>query len=506
MNLAEKKIKAQSLGLPLLLLLGVVGHGPVARAQSAGTFTATGNMTTDRHSHTATLLADGRVLIAGGVSAYKSLSSVELYDPRTRTFKATGGMTPRAAHSATLLPNGKVLIAGGYFTPATAYTSLATAELYDPETGRFSATGEMSTPRSGATATLLNNGKVLIAGGFYYPGQSNCCFPIGAELYDPDTGTFTATGDMTSGGADTATLLPNGKVLISKGNLDRLIPASEPASIFTAWPYLTATELYEPSSGKFTFAGYAATNHSGPTATLMMNGKVLIAGGDIGDGDGGSLAAELYDPASGTIARTGNLRVGREQHTATLLPDGSVLFAGGHLVPDLSVTAEIYDPLKEAFSGTTSMPIAHEVHTATLLGDGTVLIAGGVWGNSNAELYTPAAVIPAPLLLSLSGDGRGQGAIWHATTGQAASANNPAVAGEALSMYTTSLADGGVIPPQVSVGGRLAEVLYFGSATGYPGYYQVNFLVPHGVPPGPAVSVRLTYLGRSSNAVTIGVR
>jgi uncharacterized protein (TIGR03437 family) len=145
-----------------------------------------------------------------------------------------------------------------------------------------------------------------------------------------------------------------------------------------------------------------------------------------------------------------------------------------------------------------------------------VLLAGGIAtpGNANgsgstiaiAELYTPAVLVPAPALFSVSGDGQGQGAIWHAQTGQIASADSPAVARETLSMYTTNLADGGVIPPQVSIGGSIAEVLYFGVATGYPGYNQVNFVVPSGVTPGSAVSVRLIYLGRSSNAVTIGVQ
>jgi uncharacterized protein (TIGR03437 family) len=109
------------------------------------------------------------------------------------------------------------------------------------------------------------------------------------------------------------------------------------------------------------------------------------------------------------------------------------------------------------------------------------------------------------VLFSISGDGKGQGAVWHAQTGQIASAGNPAIA-EALSMYTTSLADGSVIPPQIAIGGRLAQVLYFGYAPDYPGYSQVNFFVPDGVLPGPAVPIRLTYIGRSSNAVTIGVR
>jgi len=186
------------------------------------------------------------------------------------------------------------------------------------------------------------------------------------------------------------------------------------------------------------------------------------------------------------------------------------LFLGG------LASAELYDSTTGAFTATGSMMTQRAAATATLLNDGRVLITGGSqlqpgFGGppgalSSAELYTPAAAVPAPALYSLSVDGKGQGAIWHAQTGQIASAGNPAIAGEALSMYTTSLAEGGVIPPQVAVGGRLAQVLYFGAAPGYPGYYQVNFVVPERVPPWPSVPVRLTYLGRWSNEVTVGVR
>ena len=247
-----------------------------------------------------------------------------------------------------------------------------------------------------------------------------------------------------------------------------------------------------------------------PTATLMMNGKVLIAGGDIGDGDGGSFIAEHYDPATGAFSRTGNMTVGREQHTATLLPDGSVLFAGGHLVIDLAASAEIYDPIQGAFTRTANMPTAHELHTATLLGDGTVLVAGGFAPfpalTSNAEIYHPAVLVPSPQLFSVSGDGRGQGAILHANTPQLASSDNPAAVGEALEIYSTGLGDGSQIPPQVSIGGRMAEVLWFGNTPGYAGLNQINVRVPVGVAPGPAVPVRLNYLGRPSNEVTIAVQ
>ena len=142
-------------------------------------------------------------------------------------------------------------------------------------------------------------------------------------------------------------------------------------------------------------------------------------------------------------------------------------------------------------------------HTATLLNNGRVLITGSNISplSCSAELYNPRVLASAPVLFSLSGDGRGQGAIWHSTTGQVASGDNPAIAGEALSMYTANLGSGGVIPPRVA--GRLVEVLYFGGAPGYPGYNQVNFRLPNGVASGPA---RLTYLGRPSNEVIIGVR
>lgn len=132
-------------------------------------------------------------------------------------------------------------------------------------------------------------------------------------------------------------------------------------------------------------------------------------------------------------------------------------------------------------------------HTATLLKTGDVPITGGeAWGGfdldygslSSTELYHPALVSPPPALYSMSGDGQGQGAIWHAVTGQVASTQTPAVANEILSMYVSGLAEGGAIPPQVAVGGRLAEILYSGDAPGYPGYFQVNFRVPDGVSPG----------------------
>jgi uncharacterized protein (TIGR03437 family) len=187
------------------------------------------------------------------------------------------------------------------------------------------------------------------------------------------------------------------------------------------------------------------------------------------------------------------------------------LIAGGQLPGGNGLAStELYAPGTGSFYAAGNMTTARAGLTATLLPDGTVLIAGGfsVWPypTSSAEIYKPPVLQAAPVLFSLSQDGQGQGPIWHAAIGQVASPDNPAIAGEALAMYCTSLVDGGVIPPQVAIGGRLAEILFFGNAHGYQGFNQVNFRVPSGVAPGAAISVRLTYLGRPSNEVTISLR
>jgi hypothetical protein len=468
--------------MPAKFWFCAAAYGSVALAQSPGTFTTTGAMAASRVQHTATLLSTGKVLITGGIQGATVLSSAELYDPTSGTFGATGSMTtPRGGHTATLLADGRVLIAGGF--PAIGGASdLASAELYDPATGAFTRTGDMTQGRYYHATTLLANGKVLIAGSI----ENNS-----AELYDPSTGTFSPAGQFPLL-ATQLTVLADGKVLVQ--GTDRV---------------KASAAIYDPATSAVAATGpppypyYAVLN-----ASLLTSGKVLDATFD--DCCWWTDAAESYDPSTGAFTAE-KLTAERRGASATLLSDGTVLIAGGgdslatnFVGPGEEGGAEVYDPVTDKFSVTGNMTESSEAHTATLLADGTVLIAGGGAFGNHAEIYHPKVIGPAPVLLSLSGSG--QGAILHASTQRLVSPDNPAAAGEALEIFGTGLIDGSVIPPQVAIGGRMADVLFFGKAPGYAGLNQINLRVPSGVVAGSSVPVRLNYLGRPSNEVTIGVQ
>ncbi|MBI5739319.1 MAG: S8 family serine peptidase [Nitrospirae bacterium] len=346
--------------------------------EEVGFFVTGGPMAAARSSFTATLLPDGKVLVAGGYAG-DYLSSAEIYDPSTGTFSATGPMSSaRAHHTATLLPDGKVLISGGTVFGDYGYIYRASAEIYDPSTGTFTATGSMGSARSYHTATLLPDGKVLIAG-----GVNTSDYLSSAEIYDPSTGTFSATGPMVKARfGHTATLLPNGKVFIAGG--------------MTWYPnYISQAEIYDPSAGTFTETGrmLGRAEHS---AILLSSGKVLVAGGDSRNDPS---SAEIYDPSTGTFTATGSMSFAREDHTATLLPDGRVLFAGGYGNGNYLSSAELYDPSHGKFVPAGSMTVSRSNHTATLLTDGKVLIAGGAAGSYHASAETYQLVSCAPDLI-----------------------------------------------------------------------------------------------------------
>ncbi len=244
------------------------------------------------------------------------------YNPATGTFVATGSMSyPRANNSATLLSDGQVLIAGG--------NTDRSCQLFDPATGKFSPTGSLKTWRDNATATLLQDGRVLVAGGDQGdigPGQ---LMLASAEIYDPATGRFSPTGSMAAARTHhTATLLPDGRVLIAGGyEVDHGL--------------LSSAEIYDPATGRFTPTGSMADARNYATATLLADGRVLIVGGNVGP----NTTAEIYDPASGTFSPTGSLVTERSGSATALLHDGRVLVVGGsHEQIGALTSAEVYWP------------------------------------------------------------------------------------------------------------------------------------------------------------------
>jgi len=358
---------------------------------------STGSLATARRAHTATRLGDGRVLVVGGwdTTSTVPLTSAEIFDPTLNSgagaFSATGSLnTARASQTATLLADGKVLIAGGN----DGTSNLSSAEIFDPAGGTFTNTaGSMGSVRLYHSAVRLQDDTVLVTGGWGAGGTTSAS----AEIYDPTTKTFSATtGDMTTPRRHhTSTLLADGTVLITGGEDDS--------------GGLQSAEIYDPTTKTFSATtGDMTTVRYKHTATLLSDGKVLIVGGAQGS-DNPIARAEIYDPATGTFHATGSMAVARADHTATLLTAGSsdkILVVGGrNTLNDSSAldTAEVYDPASGTFSNAGSVGSAHTRHTATLLttpaANPYVLVVGGSNGVStgpgstettgNAELYVP---------------------------------------------------------------------------------------------------------------------
>jgi hypothetical protein len=362
------------------------------------TFVAAGQMHEARTDFTATLLRNGKVLIAGGAPDSSNggvgvIGSAELYDPTTGRFTMTGSLVAaRAFHTATLLKDGRVLIAGGYgslnvktcspdgATDSTGGGPLASAELYDPTTGKFTRTGSMIAARDGATAALLPDERVLVA--------TASDTTKAAEVYDPTSGTFTSTGSVLADYDNAnAILLPTGKVLLVGPTM-----VGGPGA-----------ELYDPASGRFdavsvelppgaaTAAGSERYGEETETATMLKDGRILL--GILGD-------LVTYDPQSGSFTLSGSISAPGKwlAPTSTLLSDGRVLFSGGFLLSDDGSTqtatdmAGLYDPVT-GFHLISAMASSRAEATATLLPDGTVLMAGGTTDQgsaiASAELFRP---------------------------------------------------------------------------------------------------------------------
>ena len=337
-------------------------------------FCATTSLSTPRELDTTQLLKNGQVLIAGGANSTTSqtYTTAEIYDPVTATVSPTGSLVApsgRVLHASVLLPNGKVLLLGGQ---DNAGNPLATAELYDPPSGTFSATGEMAQPRNRPGAIVLANGKVLVNGGHNSSGAL-----AAAEIYDPATGSFTPTGNLNQARArHMMILLPNGKVLVAGGRSF----SGAPVTVFAS------AEIFDPTAnggtGAFSAIGNMKSARDEARATLLASGKVLIVGGFAGYQTGQTVSsAELFDPTTNTFTLTGNMSAARAHPTLSLLPDGRAVVAGG--VPDAGLTtpgeqtAETYNPATGTFSLTGPMTLGREFAQTVTLPNGNPLISGG---------------------------------------------------------------------------------------------------------------------------------
>ena len=355
------------------------------------TWMTTGSMTSPRQGHTATLLSTGKVLVAGGTNGTTALATAELYDRNTGTWAATGSFTgARQWHSAVLLntsgnptTSGKVLIAGG----RNGSSTLNTAQLYSPSAGTWMAATNLNAAREQNTATVLASGKVLVTGGI-----NGTTVLATAATYDPSTGagTWTATTAPMPAARKfhAATLISttnpqlNGKVLVTGGN-------NGTASQSTVY-------LYDPAQSAFSTLTPLTTPREGQTATVLSNTKILLAGGK--NGSTTLNTAVVFDPTTGpgSWSAVGNMTAARQGHSASLLSSGQVLVAGGSNGTTTLSSAEQFNGTN-SWTTPTVMPGPVQAHTATVLGNNIVLIAGGLSGTTTqnaARLYDTTGGTP----------------------------------------------------------------------------------------------------------------
>ena len=352
--------------LLILTWLSIPASSAIA---AGGTFAPVGNLTQATEAPPAALLTSGKVLVIVGTSG-----NLDLFDPTTQNFTAAGTANSNY-NTATLLKSGKVLLAGNGDNstngtcppppPDNVDLMPNTTRLYDPSTGSLTATGCALEEFQAGTNTRLADGRVLFVGG----GDRNMGgTPIPrSEIYDPATGKFTFSCTLPRGFyGHTATLLNNGKVLIAGGSTFFDGSGGEQAN---AW-------LYDPSTGTFTATGNMTIPRLDHTATLLGNGKVLITGGSDGSQVNGNHGvrgvAELYDPSTGKFAATGSMIFARAGHTANLLTSGQVMVAGGFDGTSIVASAELYNPTSGTFSATGHMNAARELAAAVRLNSGKV--------------------------------------------------------------------------------------------------------------------------------------
>jgi hypothetical protein len=329
-------------------------YDPVTNAWTLVTAT----LATARFRHTATQLADGRVLIVGGLGPSDTpVTFVEVYtenvaNPATSTVTTASPMgSARDRHTATLLPNGDVLVAGGGATDV--------GETWSPATGVWTPTGSLGTNRFSHTSNVLIDGGVIVIGG---NNPANGAAIATTEFYNATTRLFSAGPSTAARASHTSTMLPDGTLLVAGG-------AASTCSVSSTCVQISVDGGFSPLSG---------TNRSFHAATLLPSGKVLITGGVVASSVVGT--ADLVSHRTPVWSAGPPLQIARTGHTATTLANGDVLVAGGS-----TASAERLFLGAGAWVSTPPMSVARSLHTATLLNDGRVLVTGG----STAELYDP---------------------------------------------------------------------------------------------------------------------
>jgi hypothetical protein len=360
----RRRLSTKLTGLTVVLLAIGPLVAPNAAAQAPGSFAPTGSMTVPRAEAVAAPLSDGRVLVAGGVDPTQGhrwavVSSAEIYDPATGSFSPTGSMsTPRGYAAAAPLPDGRVLVAGGW-DGWELDDAVKTAEIYDPATGTFAPTGDMTVARYRPVAAPLPDGRVLVAGGEYFDLGSLLEKSLqSAEIFNPATGTFAPAGSMTvpRSGAAAAAPLPEGGVLVAGG----------------AGPLpLASAEIFDAATGTFRATGDMSVERASAAAAPLPDGRALVVGGGCDPFCG--FSNEVFDPVTGTFASTGNSTIPSSGTAAAPLSDGRVLVAGigggiGPGPPDGRRSAELYRP-------DLSYRLAGKKLTASVAVPGTLTVA-----------------------------------------------------------------------------------------------------------------------------------
>lgn len=332
------------------------GSAPTAEIfdPSTGSWTLTAPMATPHSKHTVTALLDGRVLVAGGEGRVavqirgNALTQSEVYDPHTNRWSTTGPMVSEVPfnHSATLLGDGRVLVAGGSWSGTTASGVLAVAQLYDPTTNQWQATAPMHRPRSYHASALLDDGRVLVAGGRGPDGRSMTA----AEVWDPTTGHWAEVAPLPvphHNETNAAVGLPDGRVLIAGGSNSE-VPLAE--------AFATTTQVFDPETGVWEVAAPLSVGRNDHSVVALADGRVLVAGGQVWFAvelamSAATTATEIYDPAAGTWTAGPPMAVARTNAAAVALPSGDVLVTGGlHQPPD---GAYLVDPRVERFRPAT---------------------------------------------------------------------------------------------------------------------------------------------------------